>query len=103
HPERNGVFLAPTFAEELGRVKKLDFEGAYRWRPPARLVYVPMRPDGSNHTVGEMPADSGVSQQIVGPEAQIRIANNDWSISPDGATMAWVDEGGRGIWAVDLP
>lgn len=103
HPERNGVFLAPTFVEELGRVKKLEFEGAYRWRWPDRLIYVPMRPDGGNHTVWEMAADSGASRQIIGPEAQIRIANSDWSISPDGATMAWVDERGRGIWAVDLP
>lgn len=103
HPERNGVFLAPTFVEELGRIKKLEFEGAYRWRTPNRLVYVPMHPDGSNHVVWEMDAVTGAARAIIGPEAQIRIANNDWSISPDGATMVWVDERGRGLWAVDLP
>ncbi len=103
HPDRNGVFLAPTFVEEVGRVKKLDFEGAYRWRLPSRLVYVPMQPEHGFHTVWEMDADSGVVRRLLGPEAQIRIANNDWSISPDGATMAWVDERGRGVWAVDLP
>lgn len=103
HPDRNGVFLAPTFVEEVGRVKKLDFEGAYRWRLPSRLVYVPMQTENGFHTVWEMDANSGVVRRLVGPDAQIRIANNDWSISPDGATMAWVDERGRGVWAVDLP
>lgn len=102
-PERNGVFLAPTFIEAIGRIRKLDFEGAYRWRAPNRLVYVPMQPEAGMHVVWELDAEQGAPRRLIGPEAQLRIANNDWSIAPDGATMAWLDERGRGLWAVDLP
>jgi hypothetical protein len=36
-------------------------------------------------------------------EVPIHIANNDWSVSPDGHTMAFVSQDDRNIWVIDLP
>ena len=103
HPERNGVWVAPV--EDGGReaARRLDTEGSYRWRSGGRLVYLPIETSGAPQTVWEFDAASGSSRRLLGPEVEIRVAEDDWSISPDGATMAYLDRDERSLWVVDLP
>lgn len=103
HPERNGVWIAGTEDGAPDAARKLPFEGAYRWRDGARLVVVPMEPNAPAASVWEIDARTMETRLLVGPDAGIRIANNDWSVSPDGGTMAYLDLTERGVWLIDLP
>jgi hypothetical protein len=63
-----------------------------------------MEPGAPHHSIWQLDAAAWQAQKLIGPDsAPIRIANNDWSISPDGNTMAFVSQDDRNIWAVDLP
>lgn len=103
HPERNGVWVVPVDATGPDEALKLGEDGAFRWRAPDQLVYVPMRPGEAQHEVWAFDPKSGASSKLVGQEAGLRIAGNDWTISPEGASMAWVDESDRALWILDLP
>ncbi len=103
NPEANGVWVAPT---EPGRAapQKLPAFGAYRWRDEHRLVFVPMEPGAASHSLWQLDVATGEVARLFDPAAlPIRIAGNDWSISPDGQTLAFVSEDDRNIWAVALP
>jgi hypothetical protein len=97
----NGVWVA---AVDGGEPKKLPFEGAYRWRDGDRLVYVPMQPGAASDSVWQYRVSTGTTEPLLDPaDIELRIANNDWSIAPDGFTMAWLAEDDRNLWLVDLP
>ncbi len=101
NPESNGIWVVATSS---GEPRKLDFVGAYRWRDGDRLILVPMDPDVEYHSVWQVDMGSYELNRLVDPEeVAIRIADNDWSISPDGHTMAYLSEHDRGIWVIDLP
>jgi Tol biopolymer transport system component len=101
NPESNGIWVVPTSG---GPPRKLDFVGAYRWRDGHRLVLVPMEPGADYHSVWQLDVESYEMVRLVDPEdVPVRIANNDWSISPDGHTMAYVTEDDRSVWVIDLP
>lgn len=100
-PAANGVWLV---AVDGGPPQKLPFEGAYRWRDGNRLVFVPLLPNGGSHEVWQYDVAAGAMAPLLDPvETPLRIANNDWSIAPDGRTLAWQDELDRNLWVVDLP
>jgi len=100
-PDANGVWVAPTDPAQ-GAPRKLDAFGAYRWRDGGRLLLVPMAP-GTAHAVWQYDAASGARTLLVDPAVvPIRIANNDWSVSPDGSKLAFVAEEDRNIWVVEL-
>lgn len=100
-PSANGIWVVPSAG---GEARRLDFVGAYRWRDGDRLVLVPMTPGQAYHSVWELDVRNWQMRLLLDPaEVPLRIADNDWSISPDGYTMAFVSEDDRNIWIVDLP
>lgn len=102
-PEANGVWVVPTEPGKAAPVKLPAF-GAYRWRDDHRLVYVPMDPGARSHALWQLDMSTGEAIRLLDPDAvPIRIAGNDWSIAPDGRTLAFVSEDDRNIWAVELP
>ncbi len=102
-PEANGIWVAPTGAG-AGPPRRLDRVGAYRWRDPVHLLMVPLEPGAPAHSVWQIDAATGDAARIVDPaEIEIRIANNDWSVSPDGRRLAFVSEADRNVWLVELP
>ena len=102
-PEANGIWVAPT-APGLAEARKLEAYGAYRWRDASRLVYVPMMPGAAQHTLIEFDVHRGGSSLLFDPTLMpIRIASNDWTIAPDGKTMAFVSADDGNIWVLALP
>lgn len=101
HPDQNGIWMVATAG---GAPTKLPFVGAYRWRDRDRLVYVPMELGVPWHSIWQYDATKRQGERLMDPAAaQIRIANNDWSISPDGHSMAFMSEQDRNLWVLDLP
>jgi len=102
-PEANGVWVAST-TPGLAEPRKLEIHGAYRWRDDQRLIYVPMIPGASSHALVEYDTASGASSLLFDPaELPIRIAGNDWSVSPDGRLLAFRSATDQNLWVVDLP
>lgn len=102
HPEANGIWVAPMGAGR-GEPRKLELPGAYRWRDDDRLVYIPMLPGAPAHAVLQFDALLGRSSILLDPsDLPIRVAGNDWSISPDGNHLAFLAEADRCIWLLDL-
>ncbi len=100
-PAANGVWLA---AVDGGPPRKMPFEGAYRWRDGNRLVFVPLQPGATSHEVWQYDVAADAMTRLLDPtETPLRIANNDWSIAPDGSSLAWLEEMDRNLWVVDLP
>jgi len=103
NPDANGVWVVPT-DPSTGGPRKLDRFGGYRWRDDQRLVVVPMEPGSASHSIWQFDAAAGSTTRLVDPAAvPIRVANNDWSVSPDGHHLAFVAEDDRNIWVVELP
>jgi hypothetical protein len=101
--DANGIWVAPT-TPGLAAPRKLEAYGAYRWRDESRLVYVPMMPGAAQHALIEFDVHRGASTLLFDPASMpIRIASNDWSIAPDGGTMAFVSADDRNIWVLSLP
>jgi hypothetical protein len=101
HPDANGAWVVPT---DGGEPSKLAFVGAYRWRDGHRLVYIPMLPGTGSDAVFETDVVTGATRLLIDPATStVRVASNDWSISPDGATLVFLSEDDRNLWAVDLP
>jgi hypothetical protein len=101
NPDANGVWVTGT---DGGPARKLPFQGAYRWRDGGHLVYVPMEPGAASHSVWQLDVATGETTRLLDPAAvPMHIANNDWSISPDGATLAWRAAEDGNVWVVDLP
>jgi Tol biopolymer transport system component len=102
-PSQHGFFLVDL---ENGGSRRLPNEllGAYQWRDGDRLVVVPFRPEAQWHELRELDVATGEERLLVDPATtQIKIANADWVVSPDGRRIAWVDVRDRSIWVLDLP
>ncbi len=100
HPEDNGVWVTSTLT---GERRRLPVDAAYRWRDGHRLAYIPL---GSApwHDVWQFDVATGETRRLLeGRALSLRVANNDWSFSPDGQTLAFVAEQDRSVWVIDLP
>lgn len=101
--DANGLWLAA--ADGSSPPRKLEgLFGAYRWRDAQRLVVVPFDLDAPSMRLVEVDPSSLAARPLTDPATQpLRIANGDWTISPDGAHAAFVSAADRNIWVIALP
>jgi hypothetical protein len=102
--EKNGTWLIDLEKPEKG-LQKLPFFGAYRWRDGERLIYIPFDSEATRHVFYEYNVKTGQTQRLLPEGVDLRIANNDWVVSPDGNKIALVAARGTaldGIWVVDI-
>lgn len=99
NPEQNGVWLMDTATGE----KQPLPTGAYQWRDATRLVLIPMEVGVSSFRFREYDTETAVLRDLTDPDVlQVRVANNDWSISPDGDTVVFVSANDGNLWALQL-
>jgi hypothetical protein len=96
----NGLWVVSS---DGGSPTRLPFVGAYRWRDGQRLLYVPQILDAEADEIWEYDASTGQVRLLLGTQAGIRIANNDWSASPDGGSILFRSSTDFNLWVVDLP
>ncbi|MFQ5460597.1 MAG: hypothetical protein ACE5EL_07365 [Anaerolineae bacterium] len=99
--DANGVWLASTAG---AAPQRLPFEGAYRWRDGSRLAFMPLDMAAATDSVWEYDATSGRVERLVGSgEIEVRVANNDWSVAPDGRHLMYRSASDMNLWVIRLP
>lgn len=99
-PEENGVWVVPTSGGEPWRQ---DWVGSYRWRDAHRLLYIPMELEGRTNTLWQLDVETRETAPLLGQDVPyFRVANNDWSVSPDGESIVFRSELDRNLWVIDL-
>jgi hypothetical protein len=102
-PAQNGVWLVSTDGSERHKLGR-DLFGAYQWRDTHRLLVIPFQPEAESHAIWEIDADTERVRRLSDPElTPFKITNGDWTVSPDGRYVAFVESGDRNIWLLTLP
>jgi Tol biopolymer transport system component len=100
-PQQNGIWLVNT---QSGEKRRLELFGGYRWRDGNRLLVVPLDLEQTLHRLWQVDLDSGETTPLTDPATTpFKIANGDWSVSPDGRQVAFVSAQDQNIWLLTLP
>lgn len=101
-PAQNGLWLVRTDGTGQRRLDS-DLFGAYQWRDSHRLLIIPFRPEAAFHELWELDVETGETRRLTNPEiTPFKIANGDWTVSPDGRYVAFVESGDQNIWLLAL-
>lgn len=98
---QNGVWLVSTDGSERHKLER-DLFGAYQWRDGHRLLIIPLQPEATSHEIWEFDAETGQARWLTDGLTPFKIANGDWSVSPDGRYVAFVESQDRNIWLLTL-
>jgi Tol biopolymer transport system component len=99
-PAQNGIWLVNT---NTGETRRLDLFGGYRWQDDGRLLIIPLDTTQPNHRLWQVEAATGNVTALTDPAIlPFKVANGDWSVSPDGKKVAFVSAGDYNIWLIDL-
>jgi hypothetical protein len=99
--ERNGTWLVRT---DGGEQRKVDWFGAFAWRDAGRILYFPYAPQAAAHEAWEYDIAANSSRQLTDPAVtQLRIAQGDFALSPDGRSLAFVSASDHNLWLLSLP
>ena len=100
-PASNGLWLVSSTSGEARRVEQF---GASRWQDDGHLLLVPLNLKQTYHQVWQIEAQSGLARPLTDPAVtRLKIANGDWSVSPDGRQVAYVSASDHNIWLLSLP
>ncbi len=87
-----------------GQRRKVEPFGAYRWRDAGHLLLVPLEPGAPANRVLQVEASGGAVVPLLDPlQTPFKIANGDWSVSPDGRYMVFVSAHDQNLWLIELP
>jgi len=64
---------------------------------------IPFRPEAVSHELWELDVSTGETRRLTDPDVTpFKIANGDWTVSPDGRHVAFVESRDRNIWLLTL-
>jgi hypothetical protein len=100
---QNGIWLVRTDGTGRHRLGR-DLFGAYQWRDNHRLLIIPFQPEADYYAIWEFDVETEQARQLTDPQiTPFKIANGDWTVSPDGRHVAFVESEDRNIWLLTLP
>lgn len=100
-PARSGVYVQRTQPGSTPR--QLGVFGAYLWRDDHSLYTLSFDPSQDVHTLGYVEVTTGAYRALTDPDdLPIRVANNDWSVSPDGTRIVYVDPADYGLYLLTV-
>jgi len=96
NPGDDGIWLVRT----TGTARyKVDVFGALQWRDDTHLLVIPMEPGAASDVVWQLDAESGTAKSLTDPAiTSFKIAGGDWSVSPDGMHIVFVNAQDRALW-----
>ncbi len=96
-PNASGIYVQDT--QPGSQPQKLDVFGAYHWRDDQSLYMLSYDPAQSAHTLGVYDVAMASYRTLTDPATTpIRVANSDWSVSPDGTRIVYVDPEDYGLY-----
>ncbi len=99
-PAQNGLWLINTRTLERFGVSLF---GAFRWRDDGRLLLIPMTTEAGSHRLWQVDVASLTIAPLTDPAiTPFKVANGDWSVSPDGRWVAFVSAGDANVWLIGL-
>ena len=101
-PGANGLWVTGTGPGSAPPRKIDGLFGAFKWRDARRLLVVPLEMDAPAHRLLELDMSDGKQRTLSDPTAPFRIADGDWSISPDGRHLAVANAADDAIWVLPL-
>jgi hypothetical protein len=107
------ITLHPTDAENDGlwvinadgsQRYKLEVVGGAQWRDESHLLVIPLEPDAPSHRLWQFDAPTGEVVPITDPEElPFRVLAGDWSVSPTGEHVVFVNAEDQALWLITLP
>jgi hypothetical protein len=98
---RNGLWIIRSDGTQAQRLPEF---GSYRWRDDHNLVVIPWGDDLGWEGIVQYPVPGGDRQGLLPAEsAPLPIANNEWSISPDGGSLLYLSADDRNLYVMPLP
>jgi hypothetical protein len=89
-PAASGIVVLRTLPGSTPRT--LSAFGSYHWRDDRTLYLLSFDPTQDAHALGVIGALGGDVRWLTDPATlPIRVANGEWSVSPDGTQIAYVD------------
>jgi hypothetical protein len=100
-PGENGLWIVHT---GTGEGRKLELFGSYRWRDDGHMLVIPLELQSEGHQIWQVEVASGEIQALTDPQVtRFKVANGDWSVSPDGQYVAYIAVEDFNIWLLALP
>lgn len=98
---RDGIWIQPV---EGGDPLKVSVFGSYRWGADGALIVIPLELNAPAQRVLRVDAATGEVSALTDPAVTpLRILDGDWTLSPDGRRLAYVNVADRNIWLLELP
>lgn len=104
-PAENGVWYLDLTGPPYSP-RKLPFVGSYQWQNDTTLIYIPFDIEAEAHQFYSYDISTGQTADLTVALESFIVANNDWTISPDGKNISWLAAKGNGldgIWLMTLP
>lgn len=102
---KNGIWMVRTDGTDRRKLPD-EYFGAYKWRPTetgSRLLFVPFDADAQYHELWQYNVETAEAHQLTDAETTpFKIANGDWTVSPDGQYVAFVEATDDNIWVLEL-
>lgn len=92
---RNGLWVERTNGTDE---QKVELFGAAQWRDGSHLIIAPFEMDAPSHAFYEYDAETGATRRLTPPALPFKIASGDWSISPDGNKIVFVNALDNNLW-----
>jgi Tol biopolymer transport system component len=100
-PNQDGLWVVNTQTHVQTRLSRF---GAFHWRDADHLLVIPLDISLPAHQLWQYDAPSEDLSPLTDPAVTpFKVANNDWSVSPNGEHIAFVSAEDGNIWLLDLP
>ncbi|MBN8637224.1 MAG: M23 family metallopeptidase [Anaerolineae bacterium] len=94
----SGIYSLRT--QSGAQAERMPFFGAWRWRDADSVFYLPYTPDAAYHTLSHYDLASGANRSFV--TDPFLVANGDWSVSPDGTRIVFLNALDRTLGLIEL-
>jgi hypothetical protein len=99
----NGLWIMRTDGSDRRQLDPTLF-GSYRWRDERQLLIIPLNADAEFHELWELDVETDIARRLIDPaDLPFKVGNGDWSVSPDGRHVAFMESRDRNIWMLTLP
>jgi hypothetical protein len=97
-PEDSGVYLLAT--QEGAQARKLPFVGSFRWQDSDNLLYLPYM--SAQPALYRYNIRSGQALRLSGDPKLLYIANDEWSVAPNGEQIVLRSAADGALWLIRL-